>query len=133
MENKYNESTSLRPDGDRVLNAPLVEMDLHHFIGQLKLETTWQESNHNSITIFKSGYMTMVLMGMHEHAELKKHTAKGNITVQVIAGNIRFATDQQTVLLTKGQMVALQANIPHSVFAMEESFFLLTMVNDVAQ
>ncbi|MBK5269808.1 MAG: hypothetical protein JJE22_02220, partial [Bacteroidia bacterium] len=65
MKSKSNEATALRPEGDRVLNAPLVEMDLNKFIAQLKQETTWADSDRNSITVFKSDNMTIVLIGMH--------------------------------------------------------------------
>lgn len=128
MENKANESTALRPEGDRVLNAPLVEMDLNKFIAQLKQETTWADSDRNSITVFKSDNMTIVLMGMHANSELKTHMAKGHINVQVLEGEIQFTAQQQTVSMEKGQMVSLQENIPHGVLAIKESFFLLTMM-----
>ena len=128
MENKSNEPTALRPEGDRVLNAPLVEMDLNKFIAQLKQETTWADSDRNSITVFKSDNITIVLIGLHANAELKTHTAKGNINVQVLEGEITFTTEQKTVSMEKGQMICLQENIPHSVHAIEESFFLLTMM-----
>lgn len=128
MENKSNEATILRPEGDRILNAPLIKMDLNKFIDQLKQEITWVESDHNSITVFKSDYMTIVLIGMHKNAELKKHAAKGNINIQLLEGQISFTTEQQTVSLEKGQMIALQAGILHSVLAIKESFFLLNMM-----
>lgn len=128
MENKSNEATPQRPEGDRILNAPLVEMDLNKFIEQIKGESTWAESDRNSITIFKSNSMRIVLMGMHKDAELKTHTANGIISVQVLEGNITFTAAQSTVSLEKGQMIALQEMIPHSVLALEESFFLLTLV-----
>jgi quercetin dioxygenase-like cupin family protein len=126
-ENKYNEATALRPEGDRILDAPLVEMNLNNFIVQIKEEVTWATSSHNSITIFKSDDTTIVLIGMHPNAELKEHKAYGNIHVQVLSGKINFCTEQQTVLLQKGQMVALKRDIPHSVQALDESFFLLTV------
>ncbi|MBK5271856.1 MAG: cupin domain-containing protein [Bacteroidia bacterium] len=128
MENKSNEATALRPMGDRLLNAPLVEIDLNKFIAQLKQETTWADSDRNSITVFKSDNMTIVLIGMHAKAELKTHTAKGHISVQVLDGEIKFTAEQQTVSLEKGQMITLLENNPHSVLAIKESFFLLTMM-----
>ena len=79
MENKSNEATILRPEGDRILNAPLLKMDLNKFIDQLKQEITWAESDHNSITVFKSDYMTIVLIGMHKNTELKKDVIKEEI------------------------------------------------------
>ena len=128
MKSKSNEATPLRPEGDRVLNAPLVEIDLNKFSVQLKQETTWADSDRNSITVFKSDDMTIVLIGMHTKAELKNHTAKGHISVQVLDGEIKFTAAQQTVSIKKGQMISLQENIPHSVLAIKESFFLLTMM-----
>ncbi len=130
MENKSNEATPQRPEGDRLLKAPLVEMDLNNFISQIKEEPTWANSDHNSITIFKSDSMRIVLLGMHENAELKTHKAGGVISVQVLEGKINFNTEQQTVLLEKGQMIALQEKLPHSVLALKESFFLLTLAMD---
>lgn len=127
MENKSNEATPQRPEGDRILNAPLVDMDLNKFIKQIKEESTWAESDRNSITIFKSDSMRIVLMGMHTDAELKTHTANGIISVQVLEGNISFTAGQSTISLQKGQMIALQEMIPHSVLALSDSFFLLTL------
>ncbi|MEP6949562.1 MAG: SprT family zinc-dependent metalloprotease [Ginsengibacter sp.] len=40
VENKANEATALRPEGGRLLDAPLVEMDLNNFIVQIKDEIT---------------------------------------------------------------------------------------------
>jgi len=130
MENKSTGATALRPEGDRMLNARLVEIDLNKFIAALKQETTWADSDRNSITVYKSDTSTIVLIGMHKNAELKEHTAIGNITAQVLEGEINFFAEQQTLSLAKGQMITLAANIPHSVTALQESFFLLTLAID---
>lgn len=127
MENKSNQATPQRPEGERILNADLVEMDLNQFIIKIKDESTWSESDRNSMTIFKSDSMRIVLLGLHQDAELKTHQANGVISVQVLEGRINFTTEQKTVSLEKGQMIALHENIPHSVTALEETFFLLTL------
>jgi quercetin dioxygenase-like cupin family protein len=127
MENKSNDSTPQRPEGERILNAPLVEMNLNEFIKQIKTETTWADSDRNSITIFKSETIRIVLIGLHENAELKPHKANGVISVQVLEGKIEFTAEQQSTQIEKGQMIALQENITHSVKALTESFFLLTL------
>lgn len=127
MENKSNDATPQRPDGERVLNAPLVEMNLNEFIAQIKNEATWANSDRNSVTIFKSETMRIVLMGLHENAEMKPHKANGVISVQVLEGKIEFTAEPQTAHLEKGQMIALQENMTHSVKAVAESFFLLTL------
>lgn len=127
MKKKSNNATPLRPDGERILNAPLVEMNLSEIIKQIISETTWTDSDRNSVTLFKSETMRIVLIGLHEKAELKPHKANGVISVQVIQGKIEFIAEQQNTHLEKGQMIALQENIVHSVKALTESFFLLTI------
>ena len=127
MENKSNEATPKRPEGDRLLDAPLVTMDLNHLMEQVRNEPSWKYSDRNSITIYKSENMRVVLIGLHQNAELKTHTANGIINVQVLEGHIKFTTEQQVTELEKGQMLALKKQLPHSIFALKETFFLLTI------
>jgi quercetin dioxygenase-like cupin family protein len=127
MENRSNEATPQRPEGDRILDALLVTMDLDQSMAQLQSEPSWNDSDRNSITLFKSESMRIVLLGLHQEAELKTHTTKGVITVQVLDGLIKFTTEQQVTELRKGQMLTLKQQIPHSVLALKESFFLLTI------
>lgn len=127
MENKSNDATPQRPDGERILNAPLVEINLEEVIKQIKSETTWADSDRNSVTLFKSETMRIVLIGLHENAELKPHKANGVISVQVIEGKIEFTVEEQITHLEQRRMITLQENIIHSVKALTESFFLLTL------
>lgn len=124
---KYNDQTELRPEGDRILDAPLVHMDLKEFSKTIKSEKTWKEKDRNAITVYKTDGMRMVLVALHKGAVLEKHTANGNISVQVLEGEINFSTDEQTVNLQEGQAIALHKNIPHEVTALKESIFLLTL------
>ena len=127
MEIKSNEATSQRPEGSRILDAPLLKMNLTELIAQIRQESTWAESTHNSITIFKSDTMRIVLMGLHENFELKPHSAKGVISLQVLTGKINFITGDESSALAEGQMIALHENIEHKVLALSESFLLLTL------
>lgn len=124
---KSNQATELRPEGDRLLDAELVEIDLNSFRKQIKEEQAWIDGDRNAITIFKSNEMRLVLIAMHAGAELKTHTAPGIISVQVLEGEVIFGTAEKTTNLTEGQMVTLHKGVPHSVLAKKESTFLLTL------
>ena len=124
---KSNTATPQRPDGSRPLDAPLVEMNLPLLRKQIKGEVAWKNNDRNSITLFKSGTMRIVLIALHAGAELKTHTAAGLISVHVLEGLIAFKTEKQTAELNEGMMLALHAGIPHSVTARKESMFLLTL------
>ncbi len=131
MEEKFNEATSQRTQ-DHLLDAPLVPISILAFVERLKQESTWKESDRNSITVFKTDGMRIVLIALHEGAEMAKHTADGIISLQVLEGQIKFATDLQSLELIKGQMLALHERIPHSVLAIKETVFLLTLTTTLA-
>lgn len=131
MEVKHNESTELRPEGERVMDAPLVSMDIPEFIKQLKSEPAWENGDRNAMTVYKTNGMRIVLLALHKDAELKRHTAEGIISVQVLDGKINFGTDDKTVELEKGQMIALHKGLHHSVKAIKESVFLLTLTTSL--
>jgi len=124
---KFNSATPQRPEGDRLLDAQLVLMDLSSFRKQIKEEKAWKEGDRNAITLFKSDGMRNVLIALHAGAEMKTHTAPGIISVQVLEGKITFHTEQRSAELSVGQMLTLHKGIPHRVFAEEESTFLLTL------
>ncbi len=127
VETSSNLATPQRPEGERILNAPFVELDLHQFIQQIKSETTWAESDRNSITIFKSDTMRMVLIGLHENAELPPHKANGVLSIQVLEGKMELTVEQKCIEIEKDQIIALGENVVHGVRALSECFFLLTL------
>jgi len=127
MEEKFNEATDQRPEGDRVIDAAMVTIDLPAFMEQIKQEAAWKERDRNAITVFKTNGMRLVLIALHAGAEMKTHTADGIISVQVIDGRMKFTANNRSAELSKGQMLALHKGIPHSVQAIEETIFLLTL------
>lgn len=133
MKEKYNEATTQRPEGERIVDAEMVVIDLPQFIKQIKEETTWKESDRNAITVFKTNGLRIVLIALHKGAEMAKHIAKGTISVQVLEGQLQFKIDMEFIELNKGQMLALHERIPHSVLAIRESVFLLTLTTKLEE
>lgn len=127
MEHHHNPAAHQRSYGDPISKSPLTEIHLYTFIEQLRKDSAWNNNGHGSIAIFKSDTMRIVMIGLRPHAELKPHKANGVISVHVLEGEINFRVQEQSTLLQKGQMIALQENITHSVKAIKESFFLLTI------
>lgn len=127
MEIKYNESTELRPEGGRLIDAPIVSIDIPGYIKQIKSEPSWEKNDRNAMTVYKTEGMRIVLVALHKDAVLARHTANGILSVQVLEGKINFITDVKSVELEKGQMVALHKDEPHSVTAIKESVFMLTL------
>jgi len=131
--NKLNEATTLRPLGDRTIDAPLVTIDLFTFSEQIRKETKWKTTDRNAITVFKTNGLRIVLIALRKGAEMIKHKADGLISIQVLKGKIQVITDERAVKLGQGQMLALHEGIPHSLLAKKKTFFLLTLTTRLVE
>lgn len=127
MKIKTNESTDLRPEGSRIMDAPMVAINIPDFIAQLKGEVVWETSDRNAITVFKTQGMCILLVAMHKGAVMTEHTTDSVISVQLIEGEVNLETEKKANLLKQGDIVALHEGIVHSVEALQESVFLLTL------
>ena len=129
MEDKSNDPTPQRPEPEagRPLDAPLLVFDLPALLAQVRMEPAYRTSDRNALTVFKTDGMRIVLLALHAGAELKTHTAPGIISVQVLEGRLMFRTAEQATELAQGQLLTLHAGIPHSVTAVTEAVFLLTL------
>ena len=126
MEHKRNEATINRPEGDRVLDAPYVFINIPDFIRQLKSEEAWQKNDRNAITVYKTGRVTMVLTCLHAKAVLKNNLVDGIFTIQVLEGIIRVTTPDGDVDMQAHQVVAFHQLVDHSICALMDSVVLLT-------
>lgn len=129
METKHNESTELRPDGGRLMDAPVVPINVPEFIQTIKSEPAWKKSDRNAMTIYKTNGMRIVLIALHEDAVMEKHSTNGIVSLQLLDGEINFNVNNESFLLKPGQIIALHRNVPHSVAAIKESVFLLTVAD----
>jgi quercetin dioxygenase-like cupin family protein len=129
MEIKRNDSTLNRPEGDRVLDAPYVFMDIHDFIKQLKDEEAWEKNDRNGITIFKTDNLTTVLTCLHRDAFIKDNTVDGLFQVQVLDGKVRVTTDDGDTEMKEGEMITFHPNVKHTIEALKKSTLLLQTIN----
>jgi len=130
MEMKRNEATLNRPEGDRVIDAPYVFMDLDQFIKQIKNEETWDKNDRNGITVFKTESLTTVLTCLHKDAAIKDNSVDGLFQVQVLGGRIRVTTADGDVDMEEGQMIVFHPGIKHSIEALKKSNLLLQTINE---
>jgi quercetin dioxygenase-like cupin family protein len=133
IEEKHNDSTPQRPEGSLMINSQQVSVDLTLLLEQVKEERSREDSKRNAITIFKTEELRIVLIALQEGTEMARHTANGVISLQVLKGQMRFKTDQQSTELSENQMLVLHEQIPHSVLAIKETVFLLTITGSIVK
>jgi len=112
---------------DRLLDAPLLSFDLPKAIEKLKEEESWKRGERNAITLLKSDFMRIVLIALHEQSEINFHQSGNMISVQLLEGKVNFQTKKQSVMLKKGSLLTIHEDMKHTLIAVEESIFLLTV------
>jgi quercetin dioxygenase-like cupin family protein len=127
MDEKFNESTKNRPEGDRPVDSPVVLIDIPSFIKQIKNEKAWDKNDRNSVTVFKTDKMRVVLVGLHKGAEMTTDHPDNVISIQVISGKIELHANNDSMNIRKKQAVALHEQVPYRVVAVKKSIFLLTV------
>lgn len=58
---------------------------------------------------------------------MKSHKAGYPIVVAVMEGCIDFGLENERLVLDKGMLIALEANVPHNLFAAEDSIVRLSL------
>ena len=121
MERKRNEATLNRPEGDRVLDAAYVFIDINEYTQQIRDENAWHKNDRNGITVYKTDQLTMVIVGLHPKAILKNNVVDGIVTLQVMQGSIRVTTPDGDVEVKQNQLITFQRCIDHSIESLEAS------------
>lgn len=114
--------------GERVLNAPLLSFSIEKEITKLREEPAWVNGDRNAVTLQKNPKLRVVLISLRKSAALKEHKVEGPITLFVISGKISFIADNDRINAGANELIVLEKTIPHDVEALEDSTFILTIV-----
>ena len=87
-----------------------------------------QLSEAKTFALFKTDDLELIRMVLPQGKSISEHKAPGSITVQVIDGEIEFTSMGNSQLMRTGQLVYLEPGEPHSVRAITDCSFLLTIV-----
>jgi quercetin dioxygenase-like cupin family protein len=113
---------------DRGLDAPLHTFSVQRALEQLRTEAAWKVGDRNAMTLVKTDKVRVVLIGLKKWASLLEHRVEGPMTLYVLEGAIKFVVGSHYCTLSHSGFVCLEHAIPHDVEALEESAFLLTIV-----
>lgn len=105
----------------------LNQVDLSQEIDRLQVEASSEELGRKTKMLVKHPEFRIVLVTMRAGTRWEDHKTNARIGLQVLRGDIRFHTATGTFDLRSGQLLTLAPSIVHSVDALEESAFLLTL------
>jgi quercetin dioxygenase-like cupin family protein len=112
---------------DRPDAGPFVHVRLTEAAARLQTEPAWIDGDRNAITLTKQAGLTLVLTALRRGAVLREHHAPAPTTVHVVSGRMAFRAGDRTLTLTAGDVVTMEAGLPHAGEALEDTAFLLTI------
>lgn len=127
MKETTIDATYLRPEGDRITDAPVVPVALAEAADQLRHETAWTTGDRNGITLFKTEALRIVLVALHAGAALTKDASEGVLCLQALEGDLQFRTHGELLDWIPGTMMVLHAGVPYEVRARTDALLLLTL------
>ncbi len=87
----------------------------------------FDDAKPNVQLIAQSGHARQILFSFRAGQGLREHTTSSQIAVQVVSGTLTFTARGERRRVTPGQLVLLEAAVPHSVLAESDSVMLLTL------
>jgi len=108
-------------------HVDLNQVDLSREIARLQSEASSEESGRKSTMLLKHPEFRIVLITMRAGSRWEDHKTSARICLHVLRGDIRFRTANGQFDLRHGQLLTLAPSVVHSVDALEESAFLLTL------
>ncbi|MBZ9778937.1 cupin [Psychroflexus sp. CAK8W] len=71
--------------------------------------------------LFETDFTKEIRIAMHKGTTMKEHKTSFPIVVEIHDGEIDFGVDGEIKNLTKGDLIALEANVPHDLIAKKDS------------
>lgn len=78
-------------------------------------------------SIMETPFSKEIRICMKENTALKSHKAAAAIVVEVVEGEIIFGTGNEVLTMQKGMLVSLEAHVPHSLEANQDSVIRLSV------
>ena len=128
MKTKYNEATHNRPEGDRIVDAPVVIADIPTFLKQIRKEKGFKKNDRNAITLFKTEKVSLVLVALHKKAEMNTDRPDHILNMQVLKGRVRVETNGNLYEVEAEQILSLHEKLPYKIIALGKSMILLTVI-----
>jgi len=90
-------------------------------------EVTFKENGPAIQVLFDTPFTKEIRIAMRKGQLMKEHQTPYPIVVEIVDGNIDFAVSGEAMHLERGDLIALEGAVPHSLTALADSIVRLTL------
>lgn len=123
---------SVLPVSDKKMAGAFLSpaFDLPALIEMMKHSNAWAKGDLNTLILLKSPNEKIILTAIHKGTEIKSFQADDSITIQILEGELRYSTHNDSVILASGQLMTVHDKIKYMLTALEDTVFLLTLLDE---
>lgn len=115
---------------ERKIKDTLLSFSIDSETDKLKSENAWLNGSRNAVTLQKDKNLRVVLISLHKGVTLHEHKVEGPITLFVVSCKINFFAGKDKVSADSNGFIVLDKAIPHDVEALEDTTFILTIIQN---
>ena len=90
-------------------------------------DISWNEDKPAIKVMLETSATKEIRIAMRKGQNIKEHKTPFPIVVEIVSGKLNFGVEGKTHTFTPGQMIGLEANVPHDLTAQEESVVRLSL------
>lgn len=110
------------------LGSSLLQVLIPSELQSMWKEQAWQmPSGRTARTLVKYPDLRIVLVSMKAGTRFKQHKTSARFAILTLAGHLRLRLHNATVEVPRGELLALDRDVPHEVEAIRQSTFLLIL------
>jgi len=96
-------------------------------ISSLLKDVEYSEAKPMIKVLMETDFSKEIRIVFKEGQEMKEHKTAFPITVEMVAGDLKFGVNGKDLALTKGDLIALEGNVPHDLQAKTNCIVRLTL------
>ncbi|MFZ4398905.1 MAG: hypothetical protein ACOYO1_02635 [Bacteroidales bacterium] len=130
MKKKTLKTEPLVSENNKIRIHSLLTYDLPTLIENMKKSNLCENDGFKEMILLNRPEKQVVLTSLQGGVQIKSFQSNDSITFHIIEGKLKFSTKNETVILNKGQFLALHDNIKYKLIIKEETVLLLTIANE---